>query len=447
MAGMKIPKKIKKCFLVLLLAITVIFSYTCISFAAKRAGTLWYADNFDDGYADEFSGGYVVVDAIDARSKYEWEGADSQNGDLSLMDDDVELIEEGAPEEDGSPASEDQSAERADVVSGDWKMITVEAGGTLSKISESNGISIENIMKANELTDQHKLREGQTLYIPVSEDTAGVTLEYVRKLKDEAVAKLKHALPVEVTDYVIKNGDTLWQIANTFNLDVNTIFGCNKVSEGDVLKVGAIIKIPNQDGIFVTVKSGQTVEKLAKEYDIYPEAIMSANSMTDDSLKQGTSLFLPGAKVAITESVGKTNAVASKVKNTVSAKKGFGWPVAGKISSSYGRRRHPVRGSRDFHTGIDIRAPRGRTIVASAAGKVVHSGWMGGYGRTIVISHPGNVTTLYGHCSKLLVKVGTSVKRGQAIAQVGSTGVSTGNHVHFEVRSGGRPMNPITVLR
>jgi murein DD-endopeptidase MepM/ murein hydrolase activator NlpD len=169
--------------------------------------------------------------------------------------------------------------------------------------------------------------------------------------------------------------------------------------------------------------------------------------MTDAALKQGTSVFLPGARVAVAESGGKTNAVASRVKNTVSVKKGFGWPVAGKISSSYGRRRHPVRGNRDFHTGIDIRAPRGRTIVASAAGRVVHSGWMGGYGRTIVISHPGKITTLYGHCSKLLVKVGANVKRGQAIAQVGSTGVSTGNHVHFEVRSGGRPMNPIKVLR
>jgi murein DD-endopeptidase MepM/ murein hydrolase activator NlpD len=433
MAGMRISKKIKKVFLALLLAVTVIFSYSCISFAAKRAGGLWYADDFDDVSGDGFSEGYVVVDAIDA-DKYEWRRADSSKGDLSFTDEDVELFEE-------------TPAERPDVVSGDWKTITVEAGGTLSKISESNGISIENIMKANELADQHKLREGQTLYIPAGEDAVETTLKYVRGLKEEAIARQKQAMPVEMTDYAIKNGDTLWQIANTFNLDVNTIFGCNKVSEGDVLKVGAIIRIPNQDGIFVTVKSGQTVEKLAKEYDIYPEAILSANSMKDASLKQGASLFLPGAKVAVSESNGKTNAVASKVKKTVSVKKGFGWPVAGKISSSYGRRRHPVRGNRDFHTGIDIRAPRGRAIVASAAGKVVHAGWMGGYGRTIVISHPGKITTLYGHCSKLLVKAGTNVKRGQAIAQVGSTGISTGNHVHFEVRSGGRPMNPIKVLR
>ncbi|MDR0764502.1 MAG: LysM peptidoglycan-binding domain-containing M23 family metallopeptidase [Synergistaceae bacterium] len=418
---MRISKKIKKSFFALTLTVTVVFSYSCISFAAKRSGAMWNSNDFNDGSGGEFSAGYVVVDAIDAR-KYE-----SQNGDLSLMNDDVELIEEGAP--------------------GDWKMITVEAGGTLSKISESNGISIENIMKANELADQHRLREGQTLYIPASEGSVDATLKYVREMKDEAAAKLKQASPVEMTDYVVKKGDTLWQIANTFNLDVNTIFGCNKVSEGDVLKVGTIIKIPNQDGIFITVGSGQTVEKLAKGYDIYPEAILSANRMKDASLKQGTRLFLPGAKVAVIESGGKNNAVASRVKNTVSVKKGFGWPVAGKISSSYGRRRHPVRGTGDFHTGIDIRAPRGRTVVASAAGKVVHAGWMGGYGRTIVISHPGNITTLYGHNSKLLVRAGANVKRGQAIAQIGSTGISTGNHVHFEVRSGGRPINPIRVLR
>jgi murein DD-endopeptidase MepM/ murein hydrolase activator NlpD len=335
------------------------------------------------------------------------------------------------------------------VTSGDWKMITVETGATLSKISETHGVSIEDIMKSNELADQHRLHEGQTLYIPSGPESVTSTLLYVQGLKREAVAKLKQAPPLQMTDYVVKNGDTLWNIANAFNLDVNTIFGCNKVSEGDILKVGSIVRIPNQDGIFETVKSGDTLDKLAKEYGIYAEAILSANGMTDaSSLKQGGQIFLPGAKVAAyLESGAKKSAVASNVKGKVTAKRGFGWPVVGKISSSYGWRRDPINRGRDFHTGLDIRAPYGRTIVASAAGKVVHSGWMGGYGRAIVISHPGNVTTLYGHCSKLLVNVGASVKRGQAIARVGSTGRSTGNHLHFEVRSGGSPMNPIKVLR
>jgi murein DD-endopeptidase MepM/ murein hydrolase activator NlpD len=168
----------------------------------------------------------------------------------------------------------------------------------------------------------------------------------------------------------------------------------------------------------------------------------------DAAPKQGSQIFLPGAKVAaFVGNGGSRGAVASNVKEKVTSKRGFGWPVVGKISSPFGWRRDPIRGRRDFHTGLDIRAPKGRSVVASSAGRVVHSGWMGGYGRTIVISHPGNITTLYGHCSRLLVPVGANVKRGQGIALVGSTGRSTGNHVHFEVRSGGGPMNPIKFLR
>jgi murein DD-endopeptidase MepM/ murein hydrolase activator NlpD len=306
-------------------------------------------------------------------------------------------------------------------------------------------------MKVNELTDQHRLREGQKLYLPNSPEAIDVTLQHVRDLKNAETAKLKQALPIELTDYVVKNGDTLWKIANDFNLDVNSIFGCNKVSESDVLKVDSTIKIPNQDGILITVKQGHTLEKLAKEYGIFQEAITSANRLSGDALTQGSQLFLPGAKAAAsTDSGGKKSAAAttaSNAKNKVTAKKSFAWPVVGKISSSYGWRRDPIRKGRDFHTGLDIRAPRGRTVVASAAGKVVHAGWMGGYGRAVVISHPGGITTLYGHNSKVLVKVGANVNRGQAIAQVGSTGKSTGNHVHFEVRVGGKQKNPIQYLR
>jgi murein DD-endopeptidase MepM/ murein hydrolase activator NlpD len=435
-------KRLKKTFFATLTAITFILSYACISYASRRAGTYWYVATGGDGINEDMYSGYVIVDAIDARNR---------DGELSFFNDEVVFLEENGPEENENAENKilDDVITHVPVTSGDWKMITVETGATLSKISETYGVSIDDIMKSNELENQHRLYEGQTLYIPRDSESVHSTLLYVQGLKNEAVQKLKQAPPLQMTEYAVKNGDTLWNIANAFDLDVNTIFGCNKLSEGDILKVGSIVQVPNQDGIFETVKSGQTLDKLAKEYSIYPEAIASANGITDPSfLKQGDRIFLPGAKVAaLVESGGRTRAVASGVMDKVTAKRGFGWPVVGKISSSYGWRRHPIRKNRDFHTGLDIRAPRGRTIVASAAGKVVHSGWMGGYGRTIVISHPGNITTLYAHCSQLLVKVGSSVKRGQAIAKVGSTGRSTGNHLHFEVRSGGSPMNPITVLK
>ncbi|MCL2683990.1 MAG: peptidoglycan DD-metalloendopeptidase family protein [Synergistaceae bacterium] len=428
----------KKVFLFVTWAITLVLSYFCINYAAKQSGAFWYIANAAEGIDSYYYVGYVVVDAIDSRDAI----GPFKGNDLSMMSDDVEMMEE---DEDGDPRT---WANEPDVTSGDWKFLIVNSGETLSKISETYDISIENLMKANELTDQHRIREGQQLYIPNSAGAVEVTLQHVRSLKNAEVAKLKQASPVELTDYVVRNGDTLWKIANDFNLDVNSIFGSNKLSEGSVLKVGSTVKIPNQDGIFITVKKGHTLEKLAKEYSIYEEAIVSANKLSG-ALSEGSRLFLPGAKVAAAvDSGGSNKSTASNAKSSIAARKSFGWPVVGKISSSYGWRRDPIRrNTRDFHTGLDIRAPRGRTVVAAAAGKVVHAGWMGGYGQTVVISHPGGLTTLYGHCSRLLVRVGANVNRGHSIAQVGSTGRSTGNHLHFEVRSGGKPANPIKYLR
>jgi Membrane proteins related to metalloendopeptidases len=102
---------------------------------------------------------------------------------------------------------------------------------------------------------------------------------------------------------------------------------------------------------------------------------------------------------------------------------------------------------RDFHTGIDIKAPRGRAINAAKAGRVEYSGWMGGYGRVVVVRHNDGYSTLYAHCSSLSVRNGQSVSQGQTIASVGTSGRTTGPHLHFEIRQGKSPMNPLKMLR
>jgi murein DD-endopeptidase MepM/ murein hydrolase activator NlpD len=429
----------KKPFFIISIVVTALLTYTCVSHAAKSSGAYWVGFESEDGSDADILSGFIALDAIDARKDSDFKsGIGPFRGDgPSFEEPDAAFEEEGAEEPKGEPEPEESPY---------WKEIKVPAGGTLSGISEGSGIPIKDIMTANDLTDQHKLREGQGLFIPASTDFVLETLSHVRALKEEAIRKRKFTEPVKVTDYVIKGGDTLWKIANAFDLDVNSLFGSNKISETDVLKVGSTIRVPNQDGIFVTVKAGETVKGLASEYGIFEEAIRSANELAPDAaLVKGREIFMPGAKVmAFVETPKGRKAV---VKEKVNAVKGFGWPVVGKISSPFGWRRDPVRGGRDFHTGLDIRAPGGRQIVASAAGKVVHSGWMGGYGKTVVIQHPGGITTLYGHCSKLLVKAGANVRRGERIALVGSTGRSTGNHVHFEVRKGGSPTNPLKVLR
>lgn len=124
----------------------------------------------------------------------------------------------------------------------------------------------------------------------------------------------------------------------------------------------------------------------------------------------------------------------------------FSYPMSVPITSGFGSRMHPILGYRRFHAGIDFGASHGSTIRSADSGVVIFSGWYGGYGRSVIIDHGDGLTTLYAHASAAYVKEGESVQRGQAIAAVGSTGLSTGPHLHFEVRKHGEPTNPMNYL-
>lgn len=150
--------------------------------------------------------------------------------------------------------------------------------------------------------------------------------------------------------------------------------------------------------------------------------------------------------------ISQSNALVNQIKSL--QKKGayaggsMTWPCpsSSKISSYYGNRLHPILKKYKMHTGIDISASQGSSIVAANKGTVMMAGWQNGYGYTVVVDHGGGITTLYAHCSKLLVSVGKTVKAGQTIAKVGSTGMSTGPHLHFEVRKNGSTTNPLNYV-
>lgn len=137
---------------------------------------------------------------------------------------------------------------------------------------------------------------------------------------------------------------------------------------------------------------------------------------------------------------------AAGIVGTTSAPGALAWPVSGTITSPFGYRRNPFGGGMEFHQGLDIAAPMGTTITAAASGTVISAGWYGGYGNYILVDHGGGMATGYGHCSQIFVSVGQQVQKGQAIGAVGSTGASTGPHLHFEVRIGGKPVDPAAYL-
>jgi murein DD-endopeptidase MepM/ murein hydrolase activator NlpD len=124
----------------------------------------------------------------------------------------------------------------------------------------------------------------------------------------------------------------------------------------------------------------------------------------------------------------------------------FIWPLNGRISSEFGWRVHPLFNTRKFHTGIDIAVVRGTPVKAVASGKVIYSGWVKGYGNTVILDHGNMITTLYGHNDELVCRAGAYVKIGDVIAHSGNTGNTTGPHLHFEIRKDGSPVNPIDLL-
>lgn len=449
--------------LFMLAAVTA--SVVFAAMAAEKSGMYWVGmDNKADSEQPLDNRGFFMVDVSDLLTAAE--AADSSDEKTSIVPIGIgpmpsvpslsqeELKLYGALSRgDGLISSEDQSVLDGDI---HWEEVVLDKGDTLESIAKEFGISEADIRKANALTPGEKLEYSDVLYIPDSPQYVSQTLAYVKKLQLAEIALTKGGRPISVTAYVVQNGDTLWSIANKFDLDVDTIISCNKFKDINKLKQGSVLRIPNQDGIFVKVGKNADLAALADKYGSSVGAVMLANSLgKTEKLAWGREIFLPqGHTIAVAETtvratVGKTKITVRKTAQKIISRiaRGFRWPVMGQISSNFGWRRSPFGRRRAFHAGLDIRAPRGRPIQAAGSGRVVYAGWMSGYGKAVVVEHANGLTTLYGHCSSLCVGRGAVVNTGQVIAKVGSTGRSTGNHCHFEVRRGSTPVNPLGYLR
>ena len=172
------------------------------------------------------------------------------------------------------------------------------------------------------------------------------------------------------------------------------------------------------------------------------EELNASSAQVSAMLKERQAARAAAAAAAAAQSSGGQGASDNWVQGTGQ----LGWPVSGEITSPYGYRVHPIWGTTIYHSGIDIGVDEGTPVHAADGGVVVWSGWMGGYGYAVVIDHANGLSTLYGHNSELAVDEGQSVAKGQVISYAGSTGNSTGPHVHFEVRVNGDPVDPMGYL-
>ena len=243
--------------------------------------------------------------------------------------------------------------------------------------------------------------------------------------------------------YVVRKGDSLSAIAEMFDVSVNTILAANDMKKGDKLAEGDVLFILPISGLEHTVTKGQTLKSIAKLYKADVSDIAFYNGIAQDAkLAIGDELMIPGGEMA-DEGGDKP---APNLSSAVSRDKNYydTHPIQNLVGYFVnplptGRKTQGLHGP--GHRGIDIGAPKSTPIYASASGTVLiaRTGWSGGYGNMVIIQHPNGTKTLYAHMTKLGTHTGASVSRGEIIGYVGSTGRSTGPHLHFEVFNAKNP--------
>jgi len=245
--------------------------------------------------------------------------------------------------------------------------------------------------------------------------------------------------------YTVQPGDTVSIIAREFSITINTILWANSLSARSLIQPGDRLTILPYSGVLYTVRSGDTLARIAQKYSVDSDKILSCNDLAA-GLKAGQKIIIPGGKqitqtaVASRPAQSGLNVIGNLIKSspTKSVAGKMLWPtVSHNISQYYSWR----------HTAVDLPNKLGSPVFAADSGTVIYAGWSTGYGYNVVIDHGGGIKTRYGHSSKLLVSVGDEVEKGQTIMLVGSTGWSTGPHVHFEVMVNGAKYNPLNYIR
>lgn len=250
----------------------------------------------------------------------------------------------------------------------------------------------------------------------------------------------------KIIEYTVMQGDTISSIAQKFGVSEDTIRWQNKLDKKGTIKVGQTLEILPVTGVSHKVQKGDTVYSIAKKYDASPQAIVDFpyNTFTNDEtfdLAVGQIVIVPDGVMPAETPTGPLERIRPITPDagTVVASGNFVWPASGTITQRFAW----------YHPAVDIANRNAPDILAADSGKVIVAGWPDnyGYGNRVMIDHGNGYVTLYAHLSVIYVKTGQSVARGAAIGKMGSTGRSTGTHLHFEVIKSGVHLDPLSVLR
>ncbi len=265
--------------------------------------------------------------------------------------------------------------------------------------------------------------------ISASTDDPGIDTQISSKVRDSVV------------DYTVQTGDTVASIAEKFNISQETIRWANNLTN-DKIKIGQALKILPVTGIAHTVSKGDTVYSIAKKYDTEPQGIIDFpfNTFTNDEtfeLAIGQTVIVPEGVMPKVQAVPRIRQLTPSA-GAVTASGIFVWPTQGTITQRFSW----------YHPGLDIANSGYPTVVAADSGRVSYAGWdSSGYGNMVLVDHGNGYITRYGHLSQIMVISGQTIGRGQAVGKMGSTGRSTGPHLHFEIYQNGVRVNPLNFLK
>lgn len=262
------------------------------------------------------------------------------------------------------------------------------------------------------------------------------TLLNSSKISEKDMEKLFRQ-PVKFQTYKVQQGDTISGITKKFGLNnISTLIAVNDIGNVRTLCAGQKLKIPSLDGLFYTVQKGNSLAGLSSKFGITMEDLLDVNELDSATLSVGQVLFIPGAKLDM-----------NKLQQAMGEL--FKCPIQGKyrLSSLFGPRKDPFTGARSNHTGVDMACPTGTPIVAASTGTVAFTGVSPVFGNYVIIRHANGYQSLYGHMSKILAHKGQWVSQGSQIGLVGSTGYSTGPHLHFTVYKNGKLVDPLTLIK